>query len=137
MTWQLNLLAVTTILVFAAMGALMVSRSVMQRRVKRATRELPQARFAGPAVLVGTSVDDDLSGVGALGLTETELVFVTGKGLQTLSIPLRGARARGYRQSEKQRAPSLRLDWDGQAAVFDVHKPGLDDWLELLPTVGR
>lgn len=133
MTWQFALLAGALVLVFGVMGATLATRSILRRRVKRAERSLPPARLSGPAVLIGTNVDDSMTGVGALAVTQTQIVFVVGSSGESLTIPLERARASGYRQSPNQRFASLRLDWDGLAAVFDVQKPGLDDWLDVLP----
>ena len=122
------------LLLFATVAATMVARMVLRRRVKKAERDLPEARFSGPAVLVGTSVSDDLSGVGALALTDSRLVFVVGATGFLLDIPLARAQAWEYRTKPTDRRAALRVEWDGNAAVFDVHKPGLQDWLERLPT---
>ncbi|MFN8125368.1 MAG: hypothetical protein U0R64_02470 [Candidatus Nanopelagicales bacterium] len=132
MTWQFAVLALLILVVFSVMGATLVTRSVLRRRVKRANRELPECRYSGPAVLVGTSVSDDLSGVGVLGITVDELVFVIGRTKEHLTMPLGALAATGYRQSERQRTPSLRVEWLGNAAVFDVQKPGVAEWLAEL-----
>jgi hypothetical protein len=133
MTWQFALVLVAFVLVFATMGAMLTIRSLLRRRVRKAERALPPGRLSGPAVLVGTNVDDELSGVGAMVVTDTELLFVVGKSRDRLAVPLSRARATGYRKSQRQRAASLRLDWDGLAAVFDVQRPTLDEWLQVLP----
>ena len=133
MTWQFALVLAAFILVFASMGAMLTTRTFLRRRVRKAERALPDGRLNGPAVLIGTNVDDELSGVGAMVVTDAELIFVVGKSRDRLAIPLARARATGYRKNERQRAPSLRLDWDGLAAVFDVQRPTLDDWLAVLP----
>ena len=131
-TWQFIVLAILIVVAFSVMGATLTIRSVLRRRVRRAEKELPPVRFQGPAVLVGTSVADDLRGVGAMGITDDELVFVVGKSKERLAIPLSALAATGYRQSERQRAPALRVEWLGNAAVFDVQKPGVADWLAQL-----
>ena len=133
MTWPFALLLVLLVVIFAAMGVTMTLRSVLRRRVAKAEKLLPEGRLSGPAVLVGTNVDDTMSGVGAMVVTESELVFVLGSSGDRLAIPLDRAVARGYRQKQRQRVPALRLDWDGLAAVFDVQRPGLDEWLAVLP----
>lgn len=133
MTWQFAVLLVLLLLIFAVMGATLTTRSILRRRVKKAERALPPGRLTGPAVLIGTNVDDTLTGVGSMVATDSELVFVAGKTGDCLAVPLDRARAIGYRQEERQRTPYLRLDWDGLAAVFDVQRPTLDDWLAVLP----
>jgi hypothetical protein len=133
MTWQFALLLALMVIVFGVMGATLTTRSILRRRVKRAERGLPDGRLSGPAVLIGTSVDDTLSGVGAMVVTDSELIFVAGKSADRLAVPLARARATGYRQQERQRTPYLRVDWDGLAAVFDVQRPTLTQWLEVLP----
>lgn len=133
MTWQFAVLAAALVLVFGAMGAVLTVRTVLQRRVRRARRALPDGRLSGPAVLIGTNVDDDMRGVGAMVVTETDLVFVLGSSGDRIAVPLSRARATGYRSSDRQRVASLRVDWDGLAAVFDVQRPTLDDWLAVLP----
>lgn len=132
MTWQFVVLAALIVVVFAVMGTTLTLRSVLRRRVKRAEKALPQTRFSGPAVLVGTSVSDGLAGVGALGITSDELVFVVGKSGEFLAMPLSALRVAGYRQDERQRTPALRVEWLGNAAVFDVQKPTVDDWVREL-----
>lgn len=121
------------LLLFATVAATMGTRMVLRRRVKKAERELPPSDFSGPAVLVGTSTSDDLSGVGALALTGTSLIFVAGATGFLLDIPLARAVAREYRTKPTDRGAALRVEWDGNAAVFDVHKPGLQEWLQRLP----
>lgn len=133
MTWQFALLLALLVVVFGVMGATLTTRSILRRRVKKAERALPTGGLSGPAVLIGTNVDDTLAGVGAMVVTDTELVFVAGKSGDRLAVPLDRARATGYRSQERQRMPYLRLDWDGLAAVFDVQRPTLDDWLAVLP----
>lgn len=133
MTWPFLVLLVLLVLIFLSMGIAMTMRGVLRRRVAKAEKALPGGRLTGPAVLVGTNVDESLRGVGAMVATDTELVFVLGTSGDRLAVPLGRAVARGYRQKPNQRVPSLRLDWDGLAAVFDVQKPGLDEWLAVLP----
>lgn len=129
------LLGALIVIGFGTIGATLATRSVLRRRVRRAQKRLPPASFSGPAVLIGTSIDDELSGVGALALTHDAVIFQLGVREESLRIPLDRAVASGYRKNEKQRAASLRFDWDQQAAVFDVHLPGLDAWLTQLPRV--
>ncbi len=137
MTWTFAALLALLVLIFAAMGVAMTMRTVLRRRVSRAEKQLPTGVLSGPAVLVGTSVDDTMSGVGAMVLTGTELVFVLGSSLDRLAIPLARARAGAYRQKPRQRTPALRVDWDGLAAVFDVQRPTVDEWLAAMPGAGH
>ena len=133
MTWPFLVLLVLLVLIFLSMGIAMTMRSILRRRVAKAEKGLPVGLLTGPAVLVGTNVDDAMRGVGAMVATEDELIFVLGTSGDRLAVPLGRAVARGYRQKPSQRVPSLRIDWDGLAAVFDVQRPGLDEWLAVLP----
>lgn len=121
------------ILLLLAAGMSMIARYGLRRRIGRAREQLPEgATLTGTALLVGTNYDDSLRGIGALAVTRDSLVFVAGADGRRLEIPRAGLLARPHRRKPNQRAASLRVEWDGRIAQFEVDSPKVADWVAQL-----
>lgn len=126
-------LTIMLILLLLVIGGSMIARYVIRRRIARATEQLPpDALLTGTALLVGTSFDSGLRGLGALAVTRDQLVWVAGSDARTITVPRNRLEARPHRSRKRQRAASLRVEWEGKVAQFEVDSPSVDDWLAKL-----
>lgn len=131
-----TVVGIVFVLLLAVVGASMVVRFVLRRRISRAEGKLPPSDFSGTAMLVGTNFDEDLRGIGALAVTRDSLVFVAGSDQRLLHIPRDGLTASEHRRTERQRTPSLRVQWAQNIAQFEVNQPSVSDWVQRLSRPG-
>lgn len=130
-----TVIGIVFVVLMVLLGTSMLLRFTLRRRIRRAEAELPDSDFSGTALLMGTNFDDELRGIGAMAVTPDSLVFVTGSDRRFLHIPREGLVAGSHRRTPRQRKPSLRIQWAGNIAQFEVTHPTVEEWVEQLNRV--